>query len=543
MKTRIFVAVFASITALVCRASGGGVDQQALANAIAQALTNNPPGLQAIAAGQESQKIASSCYTNNSAQSLCDCLTNQFSNDTNLAGLSTNAAGVAKNIASKVFATTITPEAKIALTQELTDLNNGLNYQGIIDNDNNVSARQGGGASLRNLGTIFITLGYSTNFANDLQNAVVTTTSSPVGAQLAGLRPPSPQDKAKRSVLAKFRLERPGDDIITMQDDLASGNASSLQSDAATLGNDLYIAGTFEGYGPQVANHLFPNTNGFGLKYMFFISPGATFQSPFLVSYNQANGTASLTNAGSSTVGTLDFNFIDRYVLRPQRANYYGTADDGRWHYINKWGESGFLGGLRNIVFDPDFDWNIGILFANGSPSSSGSNVYSSSTIAGSGNFWVNTSVGFPLLRSRSDTFVQQITAEISGGATTDEKFLAVHPSFLVGGGYQGAWYNAPTLVGSSTNNPAFVFSRVGYGFIDMPVLSTSTNLNVKVTNLPQYQLKWAPALATGLYYPLGGGVYFSLQMNAYFMKNPAPWNITVGVSMPLNKIGDIFKQ
>jgi hypothetical protein len=118
---------------------------------------------------------------------------------------------------------------------------------------------------------------------------------------------------------------------------------------------------------------------------------------------------------------------------------------------------------------------------------------------------------------------------------------MAVHPNLLFGLGYQSS-FTAPALLGSKTNTPAFIMSRAGYGFVDMPELTSATNLDIKVTNLPQFQLKWAPSIGTSFYYPLGSGSYFSLKVNAYFLNNPTPWNVTAGITIPLGKLGSVFQ-
>lgn len=338
-------------------------------------------------------------------------------------------------------------------------------------------------------------------------------------------------------------------DFNSATNNIVANDTNSILGDLDALGNDMsLIALQIGGVPPKQAGQFFPNVRTNELPYRFFISAGATFQAPYIVSYNQTTGAATLTNTGSTTVGTLDFNFIDRYVLRPNSQDMYYYGKSSGWHWVDQWQEEEskdtFLGWLHGTlgysITHPDIDWNLGILFANGAPSSSGSNTtYSTATIAGSGNFWTDASVGLPLLRDKGDNLIQQVSAEIAGGATTDEKFMSVHPNFFVGGGYQASFL---PFYESSTNNLAFIISRAGYGFIDMPDLTT--NLDVRVSrSLPQWQRKWEPSIQTSFYFPMVGNIYFSLNVQACFLQNPTPWNITAGVTIPLDKVTDIFKQ
>jgi hypothetical protein len=391
------------------------------------------------------------------------------------------------------------------------------------------------GKDLCQMGTDLSTLGKSTNFTRDWANSGFT---AHLNALLSDLGPvPKPSKATDYAVINRILVSASRDMRATEINlsDTTKVDFASFQKNLGALGGDVFSLGVrVLGPGSEHSaelSRIFGTTNQPALPYRFFISSGARFQSPFTVSYNKTAGTAVLTNSGNSTVGFLEFSFFDRFVLRPQRSSYKSkysdTTADSKWHFMYKWDEW-----LR-----PDIEWNLGFLFASGANSTN----FPVSTIAGGGNFWTDTSVGFPVARFQSQHLMQQLTFELSGGASTDENIMAVHPSFLVGMGYQAS-FTAPALLGNATNTPAFIISRVGYGMVDIPQLTSSTNLNVKVTNLPQYDLQWSPAIGTSFAYPLGNGSYLVLDINAYIRNNPTPWNISAGITIPLGSLGNIFK-
>jgi hypothetical protein len=300
--------------------------------------------------------------------------------------------------------------------------------------------------------------------------------------------------------------------------DDATGNLDSSTDDLVQLGKDFQ-----EPSGAQ------------SLLYTFFFSTESSFQSTSAISYNTSNNTARLTNSGSSTALLLKASYYDRFVLRPNKGMIYRQAyDDSEWHFVNKWADAQHW---YNAFVRPDIEWHLGFLLGNGS---NPTNI-PASTIAGGGDFYTDSTVGIPLARRVRPHVLEQITFDVSGGVSTDKEFMAVHPNVRFGLGYQAA-FTAPSLLGASTNPPAFIISRAGYGFVDMPYLSSpNKNLDIMVTDLPQFDMKGAPEIESSIDYPLGNGSYLTLGVAAWILKNPTPWNISTGLTFQFDAIARIF--
>jgi hypothetical protein len=434
-----------------------------------------------------------------------------------------------------------------ALKSAMTTLDGDLNQVGQLMKAGTVITPSA--VKMINLGKEFSTLGRSSNFTNDLNTNFISGAKT-LGANLTAFHTGIPAVPVGTPNLAltelnTYKLDKPLIDLDKIiKGDLADTTklSGSLKMHLAALGADLNDAGRYA-IDPSLAKDKDPfadvsakedliSTNVSTLPFVLFISTGAQFQSPYTVSYNSSAGTAMLTNTGNSTVPYLEVSYFDRWVMRPE-GKIPSSIEQDSWQPISEWPGTDKLWGFLSR---PDLEFHLGFLLASGTSSS---NIPASS-IAGGGDFWTDASVGFPVLRFKSSTRNQQVTINFTGGATTDKQFLSVHPFFTPGLGYQLA-FKAPSALGTSGTNIAFLISKVGYGYFDVPTLSNQSNLNVTVTSLPQFQSKWAPTIGSYFAYPLGGGVFLELNVNAYFMRNPTPWNISTGVTLPLDTIGKIF--
>ncbi|HEY0433941.1 MAG TPA: hypothetical protein VGC95_08715, partial [Chitinophagaceae bacterium] len=163
-----------------------------------------------------------------------------------------------------------------------------------------------------------------------------------------------------------------------------------------------------------VKSHI--TEHGPSIGYVFFLESGARFQSPYTISYDATANTAKLTKAGNSTAGFLQFSYFDRFVLRDP-GTYSGAEGDmldKRRDKGKSWDKRKVGRSLTNTSdraedkfahsqFDwlvpfahyPDIEWHLGYTFANGSSSS----TFSSSSIAGGGDFYSDASIGLPIMR------------------------------------------------------------------------------------------------------------------------------------------------
>lgn len=295
---------------------------------------------------------------------------------------------------------------------------------------------------------------------------------------------------------------------------------------APALGGDVAQTGTnFEMIGNSLmlgATNYFQKTNSSYIP--AFISAGAKFVSPYTIHVDGTNGT--LEKSGDSTSAFIEFTLLDRYVLRPDsEEEVHGS----------------FLGAKPISPFShlPDVESHIGFSFAN----SSGPSTYTATTIAGGGDFYSDASLGLPFARWSNGAHRQQVTFELAGGVITEKSFMAVHPNAFAGLGYQAAF--RPWYLPGTNHLSALLTGRVGVGWIDVPsdISKASTNITVAVSGgLPLFELKPYPTLGVSFLLPISDSIYLTVGGNAYMKDDPAPWNITVGATMPFDKLGSKFK-
>lgn len=405
------------------------------------------------------------------------------------------------------------------------------------------------------------------NFDNDLARIGADLAAPAPAADLKTLGDEISKPKPDPSSLAADQnnlathLAPLGGDLIAAASSL-SGNSQTLNADIAPvsvppakLSADFRSLGTHLASPPPpganpgdslsslsgdllnlASDTMPPLTNEPSVPFRFYASFGSTFQSPYTISYDPTKQTARLTNAGNSTVFSLEFSYFDRYILRPDKSSITLGSNDDSWRWTL--GDSRpFTEKLRQLVYHPDFEFHIGFLLGTGANSTN----IPASTIAGGGNYYTDTSLGFPLARRRRTDLIEQFSLEFSGGVSTDEQLMAVHPNFLASFGYENSFF-APSFLAGGEKTPAFVVGKVGYGFVDVPYLSSpSENLNVKVTDLPQFVRRGAPAVETYFAYPLATNSYLLLRANAYALRNPTPWNISASLTIGLDNISKIF--
>lgn len=164
----------------------------------------------------------------------------------------------------------------------------------------------------------------------------------------------------------------------------------------------------------------------------------------------------------------------------------------------------------------PDIDLKIGYLFGG---SSSSTNNVSISTIAGGSDIYADGSVGLPFWRwSPASGWNQQLTVEAAGGFASDKQFLALHPNYFVGIGYQvhqrdWTW-----------------FTRLGIGGSDVPRRKDGTaTIVTQPDGMPYFDMETSVAWGAQILYRLNDVVSVQFGMNAYFHDRP-DWNVSLGL-------------
>ncbi len=236
---------------------------------------------------------------------------------------------------------------------------------------------------------------------------------------------------------------------------------------------------------------------------------GAKLQNP----YSITNGAIKPNN--TKTDGFLDLELIHRYVLSGDTSGednlfFSFSGIHSRSHGGGEW-DWFFPGQLF-----PDLEFRVGYVF--GGPSTPTNLTVS--TITGGSDFYSDNSIGLPFWRwSKEGSWNQQATIELGGGFVTDKQFLAIHPNYFLGLGYQ------------FSNKDWMWQTRFGLGAADVPHLTTGSTVSTNSIGLPLFDLKQAPSWGTVITYKLSPSVNLQLGANAYF-DTRSTWNLSAGVSI-----------
>jgi hypothetical protein len=275
-----------------------------------------------------------------------------------------------------------------------------------------------------------------------------------------------------------------------------------------------------------------PNTNGY-----FNVWTGAKIENPYTISVDPVAKTATLQPSKTTTDGFIEFNFNYRYVLR------HGTVqeqdpfiwDAGDSHRItNSPGAGQFI---APWIHFPDLDTSVGYVFRG----SSASTNFSASTIAGGSDLYVEGALGFPWWRYVDDNGPirkMQATFEVAGGVVTDKNNLLLHPNIFLGGGFQGAY------VRNGSGGPLLGLwsGRIGMAQVDQPRILSGSSVALNGLNEPVFDATWVPSLGFDITVPVTTVISGVFGGNVYFTDNPASWNMSVGISLDIDKFFNAMK-
>jgi len=313
-----------------------------------------------------------------------------------------------------------------------------------------------------------------------------------------------------------------------------AGNVAQNGTSSSLLGTNTSAFGTNmmeigQSYA-ALGTNLLLQANLPSTPYQAFISVGSEFMSPYGISVVNptAHGTGMLTNAGNSTVGYVEFDYINHHVLR----DFNRTVTTGKYFkgdFVAPWHEA------------PDIQFTMGFLFDNGTTITNGQ-TYTAQMLAGA-DYYSQLTLGFPIWRLDIANQSHQVAVEASGGLSTEQNFSEVHPNAFVGLAYETSFN--PWVLSSSTNNCGFFAAKVGAGWIDVPSLVGTNNLvRLDGNEYPIFDLKPNWQLGAYLAYPLTSKLYLTVEANDYLGNNPPDsWNVKVGASVPLDSIANIFSS
>jgi hypothetical protein len=311
------------------------------------------------------------------------------------------------------------------------------------------------------------------------------------------------------------------------------GNITLKGTDSTLLGTNTTAFGTnLTELGDSLASlgtNLLAQNKPPSIPYQAFISVGSEFVNPYGISVvNPTPGSKGvLTNAGNSTVGYVEFDYINRHVLR----------SFGRDQVTGNWFGGSFV---CPVTQAPDVQFSMGFLFDNGTTITNGQ-TYSAQILAGA-DYYSQLTLGFPIWRLDKPGQSHQISLEASGGVATEKSFEEVHPNAFAGLAYETSFN--PMLLTSATNNCGFFMAKAGAGWIDVPSLVGSNNaVNLDNNGTPIFDLKPNWQLGAYLAYPLTSKLYLTVEANDYLGGKPDSWNVKVGASIPLDGLSATFSS
>ncbi len=280
-----------------------------------------------------------------------------------------------------------------------------------------------------------------------------------------------------------------------------------------------------------------PSTNGFS-NWRAAFSVGAEFLNPYVISVPSGAAFGTLSNAGNGTVGYLQFDIQRRWVFAPHPIY---AIDTNSW--VNRFPIFSIFSTDRSWdAYTPDFQYDIGFLFANNV--SSTNKTYSAQTLAGS-DIFAQIGAGLPLWRNdwNSDNGIPvQLSASGSVGMTTQQSFEKIHPNYFLGGTLDVGLNHVLFGIGS-TNAPGLAEFKIGEACLDFPSMTgTANQVNLDGNQIPKFDEKWVPEMGANVLLPVGNYLYLNVEADAFLSRQtPNQWNIKVGATIPWSTIQSMF--
>ena len=248
-------------------------------------------------------------------------------------------------------------------------------------------------------------------------------------------------------------------------------------------------------------------TNGF---FQALLWSGAKLENPYSIS------SGVLKPSNSTTAGFIEIELMHRYVMLGDQNGPDLTIKGTTLERDNDANMDFFWPGH---LF-PDLDFRFGYVF-NGT--STPTNL-TTSTIAGGSDLSTAFNLGLPFWRWRDGTsWSQQATIELGGGFETDKSFLALHPNFLAGVGYQ---FHSDMFT---------LMTSFGLGGADYPRLTSSTMVATNGPGgTPVFSTRLAPTWQSTLTVKLSTGANLQLGATAYLDSSRPNWNLSAGLSVDL---------
>lgn len=317
---------------------------------------------------------------------------------------------------------------------------------------------------------------------------------------------------------------------------------AASKAEAAMAASDAVNNKAFGSAGVSNAPAIGKGTPPLTNNWIAFFSSGAEFLNPYFINVPSGGKYGTLTNAGSSTVGYLQFDLTRRWVFAPYHVPNNNTDLD-RFPILGWFGSSQARQDWDWEDLSPDFQYDLGFHFANGASSTNKS--YSAQTLSGS-DLFSEIGVGFPLWRNdweNDDGVAVQLALAGSLGVATDESFEKVHVNEFLGGTLDVALTPSLCSIGS-TNNSGFAEFRVGYGHLDFPSLTgTANQVNLDGNGYPIFEQEWVPELDASVLIPLGTYLYLNVQASAWpTERSPNQWHVRVGATVPWTTVAGMFQ-
>lgn len=365
--------------------------------------------------------------------------------------------------------------------------------------------------------------GLSASDAVDIARRLKALKAGPAGVETATAKPEGKVAKAFVNTLAKGLSGGGGADAGLVE---AAARAATGAAESAADANNPAKA-------IQRAESDFPRS---------FFHGGVRTVSPFR-SKGEVDNTVhaiALDRGHADNRGYIEFQYTYDWALNSlqRSAGPASGADASRSKLVRTLAEA--VSPWEFLPRNDAYDFTLHSGFNFGGDDANGLNDASASTIAGSGDFYIQGGIGRQLLRFGGDRWRFSIAPEISGGLSTDLPNLEVHPYAIAG--LKWAIGFRPKV--SWSNNQAAVVLRTGYAFADVPKLTTlhdEVALAVNNGRVEYQSMRGGPALEAQLLYPIGDGT--SLVAGGRIMEagDADQWNFNLGLMVSLDKLSGLF--
>jgi hypothetical protein len=247
-----------------------------------------------------------------------------------------------------------------------------------------------------------------------------------------------------------------------------------------------------------------------------------------------------------------------RFFIEVSANNAWSTDVNRRSRWAHKESIQSSHGQLHDLGFGlPDFQGRISFVAKDDKETSA-------AAIVGSGEFGVETTVGFPFYRSivlkDSETYKKCDSAtELydktehthwlglvgSWSGVTDGSAFDIHSRYFFGLGYRAAFKAPWTAEDGDVGREAALNFQIGYAMVDaVKFANRDVDRTIRLRNgdVPDYSEEGAMGVEAEFFIPVTKSLDVVVGTRLYTGIDPNPWNAYIAATFPLDKLAKILE-